>query len=101
MSKQPTRTAQLLAYCQTPRTMAQILVEFGGAVQWRYAVHNLVKRGDLINQRAQAHARVARPGLFVAAKAPAQPLQIEPAQPTLDVRFADLGRAWFGGGVRC
>ena len=101
MSTTPTRKDQLLAYCQTPRTAAQILEHFGGAVVWRYALHNLIKTGALKNLRPLAQAPRKVPGLFVAAEVSGSALLPMPQPEAVrDAAFGALARAWFGE-ARC
>lgn len=97
----PNRKPQLLVFCQTPRTMAQILSHFGGDVQWRYAVYNFIKTGDLKNLRPLAEAPHKVPGLFVAATVSGTvALPVEQPEAVRDAAFGALARAWFGE-VRC
>lgn len=102
MSTTPTRKDQLLAYCQTPRTAAQILEHFGGAVVWRYALHYAIKRGDLKNLRPlAADAPYKMPGLYVAAEVSGTAvLPMPQPEAVRDAAFGALARAWFGE-ARC
>lgn len=45
-------TAELLSYCEAPRTMAELRDRFNGASWVKAAVQNMVRRGRLHNHRA-------------------------------------------------
>ena len=60
-------TIEVLAYCATPRTIAEIVEHAGSDGQRaRIAVYNLRRRGLLTNLNAE-NAAARAPGVFVAA----------------------------------
>lgn len=91
------RARLMREFCTQPRTLSQILREFGGDQRARWTIYNLVKRGELVN--LNAHLGRAVPGCYQvkggqAVERPAVQ-QSERAAPAL--RFdmgADLQRAW-------
>lgn len=83
----PERAQRVLDLCSEPKTAAQIVAALGSR-QARFAVHNLVKRGEL--QNLNAGKRVGTPGLFVVAK---------PRERSTD-RGALLASVW-GAGAPC
>lgn len=90
-----TRTAAVLAMCAQPRTLAEIREAFGEHGQRaEYVLHNLVKRGLVVNVRRDALR--CQPGIYQAADAVGEPLQPrEPVQRVVvDGMRAAPGRRW-------
>lgn len=102
------RAQAVLDFCRQPRTMREIRQHFADdSERARFAVYNLIRRGELVNL-GQAEGRAMRkPGLFVAsgvqvpAEAVAEKLP-EPSKPQRKAQpaprprgpGADLAAAW-------
>ena len=66
MDKGEDRTARLMEFCGSPRTMVEIMAEFGESKHVRFSVYNLVRRQKLKNLR-EGSSRT-KPGSFVASE---------------------------------
>ena len=86
-------TQQVLAYCATPRTMAEIIEHAGNDWQRaRFAVYNLRRRGLLVNLHGETAASRA-PGLFVDAEQAAR----EDVQQGAGLTFSAMAAFWGRG----
>ena len=103
-----TRTAAVLAMCETPRTLPEIRQAFSDdTVRAEYALRNLIKRNAIVNLNAHIKAGSRLPGLYQAADAVREPQKPRDAvqRSTFDTPRAvpsrrwdatDLIRAWSG-----
>lgn len=91
MSRYNTQTSsRVLSLCQQPRTAAEIEEQFAGAERHRarYAIYNLVKRGQLRNL-TEGKCGWSKCGRFVVA---------DPSERHITSDGRDLQRAW---GLAC
>lgn len=65
--KSATRSRDVLAFCSEPRTMAEIMAHFGGALRYQFTTHNLARSGHLVNLNGGAGR--SRLGTYLAVKA--------------------------------
>ena len=94
MSRHNTQTStRVLSLCQQPRTAAEIEEQFAGAERHRarYAIYNLVKRGQLRNL-TEGKCGWSKCGRFVVADASAQHTASTERRIASD--GLDLQRAW-------
>jgi hypothetical protein len=99
--EQQALSAAVLAYCSTPKTLAEIKAHFGDlSVSAEYAVQTLVKTGRLVNLRRR-WGRIA--GLYQSSAtlpagyvppAPEPRAAVQHSSPRYDA--TELVRAWMG-----